>query len=1048
MSIRFKRLSVLVGVLSLAFAAVGASADVLPESRRYVLFHKKQLTDQGLLNHAKRKTYSVSVVAPRLVIEKEHENGVYERLNGRLGIKELLLGAEELVIRERLELPQTNVTIEVDRLIFEGEGAIVTTPVALKTAVKTPGANGAPGVKAGDVHVRVRESFEASDSKVRFVLVGGKGQTPGPGEKGLPGKSVPRREIKCRNNKCLDFTGFGLNFVFANVVNKFPTDGHDAKPAGVSGNGGVGGTFNGSPNISFEFVNVAGGEPGDAAKASPGGAGGNPRHAITVILGIVDTQPVSTSIMLKAQRKSKDGKANVPKRGRFGQMGKRKKGTLPSDTWKGASFAQVAQVALYYAEDLYFVGRDEQARKVFQKYLLRANDPDRVLLSDENEVRLSASVNRMALLSNQIDTNVDYYGNPLHWTPPLSLETYKILFEKESLWAIKSIYLSRLVRDKKQSVSARLKSLKTAQDVLLEENEFLEEEHNEGVALLPDIEQELNSITKKSDELIENLKQIEKELEEQAKDNLKTPWWRKALRVVATAAKSFPIGQPYLGAAGTVLDVASNFDADKPLDSIKGNEEALSKAFASLSKSSKDDKKSKDKEKVKDEAKKENSKEKKQSLFEKLKKSGPYLKSAFKTGLALAKELKDKAIPEDELKAEIKKLKESSSRFINISAQCEDLIAEKLAFRERVNKMNEAIAHALATIQDNYVKIAELSDAIALDTESQLTPGAELALVDMERAARKRLRKYHYYLQRAYEYRMLRAYEGDKELAFLFEELEKFLAIEGASASEATYNSLYTLYRNELSVILERSIKDVENTGKEQLSETFFSLNERELNELRTGVTLVNLVKRGSFLKGEENVRIRKIEVVEAELADGEPLLSRVDVTVTHSGLSKLYLNGTLHVFQHYDRRLKNSLNWATRIHDNGLIEPHKISPNQVSLFKVLLGSSVQEFEIYIRPSGWSDLKVALNFNGERAPHYKQLRFKVDYTYFRPDTFATWQHHFEAQKERIFAIYQQVFEREPLPHELETARGLLDIGYRDADLARVIRRFPEPMEAL
>src|SRR6516225_2998572 len=126
-------------------------ADVLPDAPRYVVVHKKWIGESREFNHLSLKTREIQVVAPRLVIGKGHANGIFESLNGQEDIEHLTLSADELVIRSTLHLPGTRVHIYADAFVFEGDGAIVTTPLDFGTAPEPVGKDGNPALDAGNI---------------------------------------------------------------------------------------------------------------------------------------------------------------------------------------------------------------------------------------------------------------------------------------------------------------------------------------------------------------------------------------------------------------------------------------------------------------------------------------------------------------------------------------------------------------------------------------------------------------------------------------------------------------------------------------------------------------------------------------------------------------------------------------------------------------------------------------------------------------------------------------------------------------------------------
>ena len=139
--------------------------------------------------------------------------------SGSNDIESLEMYADEVVIRSRLEFPQTSVWICARKLVFERDGCIVTTPLPyytpaysakhdalarpLDVAGQLNAKDGAKGIRGGNVTLCVPEGGRIivpgplNDRQRRIITVGGKGQdgedggylnyVPKPGQSATPG---------------------------------------------------------------------------------------------------------------------------------------------------------------------------------------------------------------------------------------------------------------------------------------------------------------------------------------------------------------------------------------------------------------------------------------------------------------------------------------------------------------------------------------------------------------------------------------------------------------------------------------------------------------------------------------------------------------------------------------------------------------------------------------------------------------------------------------------------------------------------------------------
>ena len=123
-------------------------------------------------------------------------------------IKTLEIIADVLVIKTRLWLPGTQVTIKAVELYFEDEdpdttACIVTTPVVLTTRPALPGGasvgvNGKTGLTAGSITIDVMEFHSAESTggitPLRFILDGGSGEPAGQGRNGTAGPNLDYKD--------------------------------------------------------------------------------------------------------------------------------------------------------------------------------------------------------------------------------------------------------------------------------------------------------------------------------------------------------------------------------------------------------------------------------------------------------------------------------------------------------------------------------------------------------------------------------------------------------------------------------------------------------------------------------------------------------------------------------------------------------------------------------------------------------------------------------------------------------------------------------------
>jgi hypothetical protein len=169
-----------------------------PEDRSYIQVSTHSNLREAQFNTLENQaTQTVKISGVKLIWDRQEDRYGLMAYQGDnvLNLKVLEMSADQVVIRSHLSFPRTTVTIYARELIFEGEGAIDTTPSAFLQAARTPGertkddyligldgkplcvaANGKHGEPAGDIHLYVRKIVDGSLGKKRFICQGSRGQ--------------------------------------------------------------------------------------------------------------------------------------------------------------------------------------------------------------------------------------------------------------------------------------------------------------------------------------------------------------------------------------------------------------------------------------------------------------------------------------------------------------------------------------------------------------------------------------------------------------------------------------------------------------------------------------------------------------------------------------------------------------------------------------------------------------------------------------------------------------------------------------------------------
>jgi len=186
------------GSLQNPFLIDAVRENLKPEDRSYIhISTHTNLREVQFNTLENRATQTVKISGVKLIWDRQEDRYGLMAYQGDnvLDLKALEMSADQVIIRSPLRFPRTAVTIYARELIFEGEGAIDTTPSAFLKPARTSGertkddyligsdgkplyvtADGTNGEPAGDINLYVRKIVDGSPGKKRFVCQGSRGQ--------------------------------------------------------------------------------------------------------------------------------------------------------------------------------------------------------------------------------------------------------------------------------------------------------------------------------------------------------------------------------------------------------------------------------------------------------------------------------------------------------------------------------------------------------------------------------------------------------------------------------------------------------------------------------------------------------------------------------------------------------------------------------------------------------------------------------------------------------------------------------------------------------
>ncbi|UCG47655.1 MAG: hypothetical protein JSU94_19495 [Phycisphaerales bacterium] len=964
------------------------------------------------MNHKYVSPRTVLIRRQTIEIEQGHANNYYTMFDGAGDIEEMEMIAEKVIIRSPLHLPQTNVIIRADELVMEGAGAaIITTPMKNEVPADDlqPGDN---GLDAGDITLEVGELL-VTHPGTQFDLRGGSGQDGGDGADGAPGKSAASYW------KTFEWTDSGIHFswtapegewiiyeeayctclmgipIFAfdyppGGITEVPTSGSNAKPSGKPGKGGRGGTLKTTVSTATAYADVSPGIPGRTPPQrldQPwktkyyGGAAGWPNKWLKMKAHYCFTAGFSITASYNDLGPTVAGadalvvQPDAPSAGDYG-----------SCVIEGTSFGWIDPIAMDLlfgrAKDLYLNGRldEAQARMEELSETLETYMADAAWASvpPDSQRDLRKMYDQMKTLLYQIGNNLDYYGNPAGWVPMLSFEVNTTLFDSEIDRAIDMLYLGHWIGKTSATLTQRRDALLELHAQLVEEKDKAIEDYDEAMQNLGTLQIRAGEIRQRMEQAILSIQSLENYLKSQADANTQTPWWKTGLKMAAVMCKVIPLVQPAAGYIGTGMEMAASFDPNKPYDTVlEGTQlvdqiistqlDTVATGVGAAANAATGD--------VGDAAK---------FIVDSLGVSKTGL-TDYVTGMKAA--LDGIHAPADKVKAELERLKALSPEFKSQAERIEDLQAQQGELARDTAQTLLKLTSLADLITENLLALDTLREDLA--SQPTLDPRAAMYVNALNRRAVERLLKYHYYMAKAYEYRLLKPYTQALNLDDLMDELANSVGPDGDVIPAEQFATLKGIYRDAIATVAEEIFTMYNNNPPELSAPVRFNLTPEEIAAINAGETVrLNLMDLGVFPSSDENVRIVDFKVYQiATQAVGGSYEQNayVDLRIEHSGLSKLMSAGQTYLFRHYNRQTTNPITWGARYFpvDDDVI-PIAPGAATASLLRSLLsGDAVSDMMLYSRPSVWADLEFSMSVhnNAGKDIDLSTLRLELQYDF-------------------------------------------------------------------
>ena len=250
-----------------------------------------------------------------------------------------------------------------------------------------------------------------------------------------------------------------------------------------------------------------------------------------------------------------------------GQRGSREQTERSDLSW--AHPAAMAAV-LSYARMAFRNGFRNEAAEALAPYYALSVAQSGTVAQCSAEVRMA--FNSMGALCDNLVLDLDYYGNPPGWVPRLNALSNLSVLKTVREAAYGTYYFAdKMLREAEELEDVR-DTAEKAKAALAGEMEAARKKVKQAYDELPRALQKLNDVQKEVIRVAEEIAALRQEAAIRVKDQvMQQRFFSAALQLVDGIAKSVPIGQPFLGAAGSVFGAASKIDwtAEKPLETAR-----------------------------------------------------------------------------------------------------------------------------------------------------------------------------------------------------------------------------------------------------------------------------------------------------------------------------------------------------------------------------------------------------------------------------------------------------------------------------------------------
>lgn len=963
------------------------------------------------------KSQDQTIVGAHVVLQKDNPNGLWNALhvdrskqrldpaNPQVATRALQIYCDTLEVHGEFCVPEADVTIYARRLVWAtADAAINTSPLAWSVdkaqnaSGSQAGKDGAAGRNAGSFQLFVSKVEPADATRPRLLALGGQGQHPGAGQDGNSGASKSNWSSQTFSVRDSDLVTSKANVSFSppavyidyewrwgfkwastqlvsdkQGADSFPDNGTNALAPGIPGDGGNGGGLTTNLAAVAPTCKNDAGKAGNKERDYTGGAAGTPtscaKYRLKLWHDLGGTNSADYDLDKYDSKTTSQGTDAKAQGARKGDGSKPQPNVIAeANAW---AHPLNLQKTLEYARDLFLAGERDETQQLLVAYeeaLALPMPAKNKAWSEDAEAQWTAAQSEVAAMLQRLRGHLDYFGNAAGYTPLLSLAGSIKLYEEETKRALRTILLAGWI-------NAKERDAKEAVAVLGETISSLNEDTLKAAAQVVNSENKLSEVTKRINVLQQELNDRSRELEElrtkllgKAMNDLQQQARIKfAIKMAAAVCQVIPVGQPALGAIGSLGSLAGDLiggDDEKAPDTVSKMGEVLKKANEAAAKA-KEAKEKAAKEKKGEEAKDAKGAKEKASAWAK---AGKGLGPAFSQ---VSQGIKALQVPESEVEAELQRLESGSAEWKEQVKKIRDLNERKAAFASELADALQAVGEGYARISSNAAGVFQMQQERAKET-GKIDPAATAFVRQMGQRSRHTLLKYLYLMVKAYETTVFKPLNVDWKLTELTDKINGLLQPDGgfnAASLNEHVKALEPLYRQNIDTVREQLLTDFsfnEKTLPLQLGLSSAQTPELLADLNQTGQVLLDPVVYGLVLSDYELARLSNVELKELEFdRSGPPLPETVNVIVSLQPAHTGTMRKAEWLYSVYSDQ---PLNWSWT-YIAGKVRPSTPSQASQDILDMILGKDAGQIRQKVAlPPVWSDLTVNVAYSPELPP--------------------------------------------------------------------------------